>query len=251
MKARRAKAIDWAARGAFFVSVLALLGTSKPKGWTLQGTVEGTRTAPADRALEVTIDSSSEPRLRAHDLPKLAYSYDDRAPCPRTWAAGKKATCLLPPGATLDSLEIEGSCGGCSSNCPPPPGAFARASGAAVPVWKDVASTKLTAKLPSHPSSMIASSFIVKASGARFFEAKLSVVEKTVGILFSQAYACSFEGEGRASCYFLVNDDIVKGKGEVDVVAEVTGWGTDCKQSDGGKCTPAGTLKIESLELGK
>jgi hypothetical protein len=250
-RGRRAKAIDWAARAAFFTSVLALLGTSKPKGWTLTGTINGTHSAPPERALEVTIESSASPRLHAHDLSSYASSSAD-APCPQAWPVGSKTTCLLPPGATIDGVEIEGSCGGCDSNCPPPQTAFARATAATVLAWKDVASSKTTMKLPAHAASMNATIFWVGASGARFYTAKFSVVDPKVGLLYSTGAVCTIDSQGHANTAFSVTDDIVKDKGDLEITVDVTGWGTDCKPPVAADaCASPGTLKVEQLVLSK
>jgi hypothetical protein len=246
----RAKLVKWAARGAFFASVLALLGTSRAKGWSVEATIEGPKTAPAGSALEIVVDSGGAkhraPQLRAHDFPKT--SYRDEVPCANASPTLAKMTCLLPPSATLDAVEIEGYCGGCSGNCPPPADAFVKATATAVPAWKDVATKSMTTKLPSHQPAMIGSRFFVKASGARFFTAKLSVVEKNVGILYNEEVSCNFEREGHAGCYFLVYDNLVKGRGDVEATVDVTGWGTDCKEGST-PCAPPGTLKVDSLEI--
>jgi hypothetical protein len=242
-----------AAHAAFIVSALALLGTSKPRGWSVAATVAGPTQAPPGRALEVTIDSSAEPALRATDLATNPYGRSD-TPCLARWARGAPRSCLLPPGAELGSVSVEGNCPGCSGECAPPSDTFVKATTSVTEVWRDVATGKMVATLPSHDEHWIATRFQVFVEGARFIQVKLDVIP-TGGetTLFSEVQACR-AGTGtdpRASCIFVVYDPKDAGKTNVEVVAEATGWGTPCPSAGSAPCAPPKTLRVDSLEIMK
>ena len=108
-------------------SALALLATSKPKGWLVTAATKGPGIAATGRGLELTIDASAAPRIRTTGAVP-SYEGARESPCLARWASGTSMSCLLPPGVTLDGVEIGGNCGGCQNGCPPPPGSFVNAT---------------------------------------------------------------------------------------------------------------------------
>ena len=223
----------------FFASVLALLATS-PRRWTMVATVTGPRTPAPPKGLAIEIDSSERPTVTLHTA---SVSRHDELPCLGSWSMGSKLSCLLPPGATLDTVEIRGMCtgGGCSGGpCAPPPGAFARVTSSETDVWDDVAKTTMTVPLPIHPAGFIASRFDVKTSGS-----DIAKVTFTASAHVGGARIMSEDQIGQ-DLWFMVYDSAVP-KGDVDVTVEATGWG-DCK---GAPCAAPKTFRIDSVTIAK
>jgi hypothetical protein len=239
---------------AFFASLLALLATSKGPEWSLNATITGPMTPSAERGLEITIESSAEPRIHARDVVKGPTPHPDTIPCLGLWVAGAKMSCLLPPGATLTSIEIKGDCGGCATPCVPPAGAFANVTTADAAVWTDVVIARKRVSLPDHVPDHIATPFQVRAAGARFIRVTFTATPAAGGPpLVQEEQACAFGGTGTsaiASCHFLVFDTGVLPKMDVDVVAEITGWGS-CPGAKDTACAPPKTLRIDSFEIPK
>ena len=224
---------------AFFASVLALLATS-PRRWTMPATVTGPKTSAPPKGLMLDIDSSARPEVAFHTSTTVGGDLS----CLRTWTTGSKPSCLLPPGATLDSVEIHDICSGglgCSGGpCVPPPSAFARATATEVDVWQDDAKAAMTVTLPMHPTGSSASSFAVKASGAEVTQVTFTAQAHTGGArIMSETRVCS-------SCWFMVEDSALP-KGDVDVTVEATGWG-DCK---GAPCAAPKTFHVDSVTIPK
>lgn len=236
---------------AFFASLLALVATSKPPEWTLNATITGPMTPAAERGLEVTIESTAEPQIHARDVLKGGSSISD-VPCLSPWAPGIKTSCLLPPGATLTSIDISGSCGGCTTPCAPPPGAYANVTTADAAVWTDVVTARKRVSLPDHPKDFISTRFVVKVSGARFIASSFTATAAGGATpLMQEKEPCAPErrpATTAASCYFSILDSAVSPKTDVDVVVEVTGWGS-CPGAKDKACAPPGTLKLDSFEI--
>jgi hypothetical protein len=236
----------WFARGAFFVTTLALLGTSRPPRWTVEGTITGPRGAPetpADQALVLAIESSGEPLIRASGaLPPNPYN-EGGFPCT------SRTRCVLPPGTKLDSLTLEGSCGGCSTKCAPPPNSFVRATTSLAPMSTDTAVAKKDATLPSHDTHWIATRVLVTVEGADLIVVDLHTESKDKQVLSDQRLPCRKEyGKTQSACPFILSDDLFKtGKQDVSIVATATGYGT-CATAP---CAAPHTLRILSLELDK
>ena len=242
----RTTASRWLARGAFFVSALALLGTAKPPRWTVEGTIAGPRIAPAtpaDQALVLAIESSGEPLVRASgSVPQNPYN-GGGFPC------ASRTRCLLPPGATLDSLTLEGSCGGCNGTCAPPAGAFIRATASFAPMFTDTAVAKKDATLPMHDTHWIVTRVTVTVEGAELATVDLHVETKAGQLLSDQRLACRDNyGIKHPICPFQLSDDLFKGgKTDVSISATATGYGT----CPGTPCAAPHTLRVVSLELDK
>lgn len=233
----------WSARGVFLIAVLGLLATSKPKGWSLTAAMPAIVTSPF-HGLAVTIDSSAEPTLRAHGVSPTYRG--GAAPCLATWAKGAKTTCLLPPGAILDGVDIEGSCGGCKGGCPPPPGSFVNVSTAEVGVWSASTNWTIPAALPDHNKDFIATRFEARVSGAEYITVRLEVMTSPGVNIFAEEQSCS--RQTYAYCMFTVMDSVVPPGTTASVTAFATGWG-ECRGA--GPCASPSTLKIDSLTVVK
>ena len=240
----------WAERGVFLASVLALLATSKPKGWELAATITGPKSpsSPA-KALSLSIDASHEPHIHAPSIPST-FAHATEAPCLETFLAGAKMTCLLPPGVDLDGVDLQGSCGGCSGACSPPPGAYAKVTVTEVDASIDGDTRTMPASLPSHGKGYIASRFDVRVSGASFIEAQMTIRARGVAtgapLFDSKKMTCDYTGApSHASCIFLVDDAPFATVHDVDVSVEATGYDA-CAAPP---CTPPKTFHIDSVTV--
>ncbi len=162
-----------------------------------------------------------------------------------------KMTCLLPPGATLTNVSIEGSCpSSCSSPCPAPPIEHLTVTTSEVDVWRDdVRNAPVVVSLPSHAAGVGGTSFTVSASGAEYIQMTVKVVPHGGGAAVMRAEAsCPFVNHitATASCWFNV-DDMAVTKGDYDIIADATGWG-DCGGAPA-PCTPPGTLRVDSVDI--
>lgn len=244
-----ADAKTWASRVALVACALALVATSKPRGWRIDAVIAGPTTAPLPRALWLEIDATHEPTIRAKGQPN---SYRGRdAPCLQTWSAStKKISCLLPPGVTLDGVDIGQSCGGCADTCPPPAGAAITVKTSETDAWTDHAASSLGVTLPSHPKEFIGSRIAVTARGADFIEAKLDVTPRSGGpSIMSDTQSCEIESSAptEATCTFLVWDSALAGNTDFDVVATLTGFGA-CGTPG---CSAPKTLRVTSIAIVK
>jgi hypothetical protein len=230
----------WAERGVFVASVLALLATSKAKGWSLAATVTGPTTPAATKALSLSIDASHASTIYAKGIP-LTFSRGMEAPCLATFTPGKAMTCLLPPGATLDAVEIHGSCGGgCNDPCTVPAGAYGKVETKEVDVSIDGDTKTMPASLPSHGKGFIASRIEVKVSGASFAKAHMTVRPRGGGAaLFDVEQTCA------PTCIALVYDSSLGAVHDVDVTVEATGY--EACATPG--CAPPKTFHIDSVSL--
>jgi len=236
----------WAERGVFVASVLALLATSPPPRWHVAGTVTGpTKTSATTKALSLSIESSHETVIRASSIPS-SYDPGKGTPCLEPFVAGTKRTCLFPPGATLDTVHMNGPCGGgCSGPCTPPPGAHATVDVTEVDVSIDGDTKTMATSLPSHGKGFIASRFEVKASGASFIQAHMTVTARSTGkSLYDENQACNLDAASKhARCTFTVFDSALAGEHDVDVTVDATGY--DACPTAG--CAPPKTFHVDSL----
>jgi hypothetical protein len=217
---------SWAERGVFVVSVLALLATSAPKGWVVGATITGTASPAPSKALALTIESSHDVRIVAASV-TATYKHANEAPCLEPFVAGMKRTCLLPPGKTFDRIEAFGPCSsGCSDPCSkPPPGAYAKVESNETDVSIDGDTKTMPASLPSHGKGFIASRFEVKASGASFIEAHMTLVARVGTLHLDETQTCDLDGASKhATCTFTVMDSALGAVHDVDVTVEATGY---------------------------
>jgi hypothetical protein len=231
-------------------SPLALLGTSAPKGWSIAATLPQTQQATGTRVLEVSIEASTQPSLRA-TAALNPYGQGD-TPCLSRWASGRPLICILPPDTPLAAVTIGGPCpGGCSGKCVPPPNAFVRATAREVTGWKATSESRLALPIPNHRKGWTATIFDLHAGGAAFIRAKLTVTSKATGTtMLEETQVCrNMPGASAATdtyCSFLVSDSLLPSVADVDVVADVTGWGACAGDV---ACAAPGTLHIASLGL--
>ncbi len=227
----------WASAIVFGIASLALFATS-PARWSVAGTITGPKAPSPGRALLLSIEASEEPHVSASGFP-ASFTGRGWAPCLDPFAGGKMK-CFLPPDATLGGLELAGTCGGCRA-CVPPPGAFAKADVSEVDAWIDGDTATLALSLPSHAPKMIASRIDLKASGASFVTAKVTLRPRGGGApVFDETQSCE-----RIGCTFLVYDSALGGGHDFDATAEVTGYG-ECKSKP---CTPPKTLHVGSFAV--
>lgn len=237
----------WIERGVFVASVLALLATSKSPGWVLHPTMTGPTTPAASKAIELSIESSHDVTIYSSALPPT-YGRGKQAPCLETFLPGVKRTCLLPPGAPVDSVEVHGACGGgCNDPCSVPPGAYGKVEAKEVDVSIDGETKTTPASLPSHGKGFIASRFEVKASSASFIEAHMTVTPRGGGkTLFEENQACELDATSKhATCTFTVYDSALGSVHDVDVTVEATGW--DACPVPG--CVAPKVFHIDSVKL--
>ncbi len=237
----------WAERGVFIASVLALLATSKSKGWTIHTTITGPTAPAATKALALSIESSHDVTIYSMALPPT-YGRGKEAPCLETFAVGVKRTCLLPPGAGVDGVEVHGPCsGGCNDPCSTPPGAYGKVESKEVDVSIDGETKTMPASLPSHGKGFVASRFEVKASGSSFIEVHLTVVPRGGGkTLFDENQACVLDATSKHGvCTYTVFDSVLGGVHDVDVNVEATGW-DECTTP---VCTPPKIFHIDSVKV--
>jgi hypothetical protein len=238
----------WAERGVVVASAFALLATSKAKGWTIHTSITGpTKPATPAKALALSIESSHDVTVYSMSLPPT-YGRGKEAPCLETFVAGAKRTCLLPPGATADGVEVHGPCsGGCNDPCSTPPSAYGKVESKEVDVSIDGETKTMPASLPSHGKGFIASRFEVKASGSSFIEAHLSIVPRGGGkSLFDENQACELDITSKhAVCTYTVYDSMLGSVHDVDVTVEATGW-DECTAPG---CTPPKTFHIDSVKV--
>jgi hypothetical protein len=257
----------WLAFGVFGVSVLALLGTS-PARWTMQESVKGPHEPPSrDHALRVRVEASEDPRLPY----KTANGTAQESTCVRTGKRPTDVTCVLPPGATVDKVEMRGICGegggggGCRRKsrseqkqdqpCAPPPGAYVRASSEIVSVWKQKAELAAHVSLPPRPSGKGASLSHIEV----YVEPDVPDVEVTLHHKGEQApksavgtpaiLTCGTypkpPGPNTKTCSFYGFEQVSKAV-ELDLVAEAVRWGAcpDDKPCDPPADTP---LKVVAI----
>jgi len=238
----------WSSRAAFFASVLALLATSKPKGWVLPATLPATTTPAAGQGLKINIEASQAPRLAASGVASNPYNGAD-TPCLTPWAPGASQSCLLPPGASLTRVELEGECGNLSGACAPPAGAFVRVTTAETHTWSEVTTARLRKAFPDHPPSYIGTGVRVLVSGAEFISVVFTATPVGGGPpLQRETQACRPMRDGKAIyCGFMVFDSALGSNKELDLVAEATGWGA-CGAAG---CAAPKTLRIDALEISK
>ena len=237
----------WAERAAFAASVLALLATSKPPGWHLHTTITGPVAPAPSKALSIAIESSHEVKIASSAI-KSTYTRGKEAPCLEPFAAGVKRTCLLPPGAPLDAVEVFGSCGGgCNDPCTTPPGAYGKVESTEVDVSIDGDTKTMPASLPSHGKGFIASRFEVKSSGASFIEAHMTITPRGGGkALFDENQACELGGSSKhATCTFTAFDSAFGSVHDVDVTVEATGYDA-CSAPP---CVAPKTFHVDSVKL--
>ncbi len=239
----------WASRIALAACALALVATSKPRGWRIDAAITAPTTAPLPRALWLEIDATHKPTIHATGQPN---SYQGRdAPCLQEWSTRRKSiSCLLPPGVTLDGVDIGQSCGGCSGTCPPPPGAAITVKTSETDVWTDHAASSLGVTLPSHPKDFVGSRIAVMTRGADFIEAKIDVAPRAGGpAIMSDTQSCEIEATApkEATCTFLVWDSALAGNKDFDVVATLTGFGA-CGTPG---CAAPKTLVVTSIAIVK
>jgi hypothetical protein len=102
--------------------------------------------------------------------------------------------------------------------------------------------------IPSHPKSMIATTFEVRAPGAEWIQVKLTITPKgSSAPLWTREQACERDESTHTYgiCTFLIFDSDVPRKMDHDVKAEVTGWGS-CSSAG---CAAPKTLTISSFTL--
>jgi len=237
----------WAERGVFVASVLALLATSKSPGWGFHPTITGpTTTSSPTKALSVSLESSHASTITSLALP--ATYHGKHTPCLEPFAAGVKRTCLLPPGAAVDGVEVTGPCGGgCNDPCKIPAGAYGKVETTEVDVSIDGETKTLPASLPSHGKDFIASRFEVKASGASFIEAHMTVTPRGGGkSLFDENQSCELDVTSKhAICTFTVFDSSIGSVHDVDVTVEATAY--DACATAG--CVAPKTFHVDSVRL--
>lgn len=238
----------WAERGVFVASVLALLATSKAPGWGIHATITGPTKSAATKALALSIESSHAVTITASAVPP-SYGHGSGTPCLEPFAAGVKRTCLLPPGATLDGVEVHGACGGggCNDPCTPPPGSHGNVDVTEVDVSIDGDTKTMPASLPSHGKGFIASSFEAKASGSSFIEAHMIVTPRGGGkALFDENQSCALDVTSKhATCTFTIFDSALGSVHDVDVTVEATGY--DVCPAPG--CPAPKVFHIDSVKL--
>jgi hypothetical protein len=215
----------WAARAAFFASVLALLGTSKPRGWQLEAPIAGPKRAPPGRGLLLTIDATAAPHLRTTGgVP--SYAEPRETPCSSSWSTSRPVTCLVRPGITVDAVEIRGGCGGCQGACPPPADSSLRVTSAETDVEHVTATATSRMTLPSHGKEKIATTFEVLVSGADAVEVRFRALPHgSQEALSTSTQACQPDPSGRARCIFLLFDTELGGPSrDVDLFVDADGW---------------------------
>jgi hypothetical protein len=239
----------WPTRLALVVSLLAVLGTSKPAGWSLDAAIPVPATAKPDRLIKLEIESSAEPQIITTGGPGT-YSDSHMTPCLDRWTKGRKLACLIPPSVTLDGVKIAGGCKGCDGSCPPPKAEFVRVTPTEVAYWTDTASSRTSASVPSHGKTFIATRFVVLVSGAGAAQVKYSVTDPTSGaVLTGGEQSCRLEtGSPLPVCRFLVYDDVVKATPSVTITAEGTGWG-ECPSGATAPCASPKTFRIDSIRI--
>lgn len=231
----------WPGFALFALSVLALLGTSRAR-WNKSAALVGPPTAASGRALSVLITASSEPRIFGSGVPSTGFGSDE-LPCLSPSLSGARMTCLLPPGAIISDVRIDGTCGGCTGPCVPPPGAFVTAKSAEVDAWKASVTSKLVTRLPNHASTSLATSVKVTTSGAEYATITLEATAVAGGpAVFREEHSARSEHgpPGEASAYFLIEDAVLGAPGDYSLVATATGWGR-CASSS---CIAPATLRL-------
>lgn len=238
----------WLSAGVLVAASLALIATS-PARWTVAGTITGPMAASPGRALLLSIDASQDPRIQATGFPSTS-AETGVAPCLERFGGGRM-TCLLPPSATLTTVDLRGACGGCSK-CVPPPGAFVKAESKEVDVWIDGDTSATPATLPRHGKDFIATRFKVVVSGAQFAVVKFVVRPRAGGRpILDEEQSCTRDdasSTAKAACTFLIFDSALGAVHDVDVTADATGYGV-CATSTGTACAPPKTLHIDSLAV--
>lgn len=124
----------WLGGIAFAFSTLALLATG-PGGpeWRLSATITGpTRPAKADELLLLSFDTSHRPFV----LFENARGESRQIACAGGRSTGQ-FTCVLPPGASIQSITASARCvQGCSDKpCPPPKSAYLRVTSESRSAW--------------------------------------------------------------------------------------------------------------------
>jgi hypothetical protein len=236
----------WGERGVFVASVLALLATSKPPGWVIHAKISGPTTPAPSKAIALSIESSDKVTIQSSAVP-TSWGLK-QVPCLEPFSPGAARTCLLPPGAQVDGVELHGSCGGgCNDPCTPPPSAHVKVDATQVDVSIDGATSTIPASLPAHAKGFIVSRFEVKARGASFIEAHMTVVPKGGGkALFDENQSCELDAASKcAKCTFNVMDSALGSVHDVEVTVEATGW--DACSAPG--CAPPKTFRIDGVSL--
>lgn len=230
----------WFGYGALAINLFVLLATSSIDRWSLSATLAGPMKAPADRALEVVIESSHPPNIDAIYPPSLQYGAH---PCASRWVAGQPLSCVLPPGTLLQSVSISDPCTD-NTTCPPPKEAFVRAKTSEIPYWTSETVARAAITLPSaHGSDRIASLIEAKVDGGPFMRATLEVTRDGATV-YTEDQICRASAVER-TCEFLVYDSLFPGgPAPVDLVLTVTAWGA-CR--DGAPCVPE-PIQITSFE---
>jgi hypothetical protein len=231
-----------AASAVLVISLLAVLGTS-PARWRVSAVLAGPASATKGRGLDLVITSSLEPNITASGVAK---PFSRGVPCLSAWSPATRVSCLLPPGALIEDVAIEGTCGGCTGPCVPPKGSFVTADSSEVDVWKDVVTSKGTFTLPSHGRDFVATTFEIDVDGADYVEVELEVSDP------SSAWRLPLDRQScrrhpsvtTPFCTFLVYDSsLPKGSMSATLSARATGWG----RCAGAGCAPPGTLRIVSI----
>jgi hypothetical protein len=239
----------WVGTILFLGSTLALLGTS-PARWTKTASVAGPLTPSAGRGLELTLSSDFEPELDVKGVFSSPFARGD-IPCSSPWVPRAYVKCVLPPGATIDSVLIRGDCSGCRGPCVPPAGAFVTADSVEIDVWSDAAARTLPFRIPDHTVSFVATRFEILVQGADFVQLEALVVPRGASApVFRERQSCRAKAgapaSAGASCILTVHDtDLPTKPLDVDLRLEVEGHG---KCGTPG-CKAPGTLRVASVTV--
>jgi hypothetical protein len=114
----------WAARFTLVIAALASIATS-PLRWHVAAPVVSVTGTPGHGRV-VVVEASVEPRVMIKSALGIERAASRHAAAGTAWSGSDEY--FVPPGWSLTSADIQGTCGGglCSSKCVPPPGAFVR-----------------------------------------------------------------------------------------------------------------------------